>query len=94
MIERDLILIGDQAWTPEELAELERRRRHDRERYATDPEYRQRRLDITRAWRERNRERHNAYQRAYMREWRERNRERYNAHQREYRREWRARRAA
>ena len=79
MIERDLILIGDQAWTPEERAAHQNRRKHEyereRQRYATDPEWRERRLaSQRRRYAERIEE-----MRRYHREWMRRYRARQQA---------------
>ena len=72
MIERDLILIGDQAWTPEEREAYRNRREREYERArmrrATDPEYRERYNASKREWRARNRDRYNAYMREWMRQ--------------------------
>ena len=67
MIERDLILIGDQAWTPEELRELERRRRDDRERYRSNPKRRAQVIEAVRRFRERYPDDYRTYRRDYQR---------------------------
>jgi hypothetical protein len=59
MNQPNLIIVGDQAYSPEEYAAYRRMRdkvnAKERARYATDPEYRARRLAEVTAWKRRNR---------------------------------------
>jgi phosphoribosylaminoimidazole-succinocarboxamide synthase len=66
----DMILVGDECWTMDDLrawrADRDRDNRRDRARRA-DPDYRARYNARLREWRARNRERYNAYMRDWMR---------------------------
>lgn len=66
---KDLVIVGDQAYLPDEWERLERRRQKERE-YRSRPEIRARRLEEHRRWRERNRERVRVYNREWMRRFR------------------------
>lgn len=64
-----LILVGDEAYTPEEWGAIQRRRDRRREwerTYRARPEVRERLRLYQRAWRARNRDRLNAYNRERM----------------------------
>jgi hypothetical protein len=62
----DLIIVGDEALTPEEYGRRERYLAHKRD-YSKRPEVRAHRAAYMRQWRARNRERWNAYMREWMR---------------------------
>jgi hypothetical protein len=71
----DLIIVGDEAWLPEEWEARQRRLEKDRERQRTlrdDPEVRARVNAKNREWKRRNRERIRAYNREWMRAYRAR----------------------
>ena len=70
----ELVIRGDQAWTPAEYEARQRRLRGDRERYQRDPERRAKRRAQNREWAEKNRKRLRVYNREWMRRDRARKR--------------------
>lgn len=69
------IVVGDEAFTPEEWAAEQERRERKRayqRAYVRRPEVRERKRLYMRAWCARNRDRYNAWKREYMRAWRAR----------------------
>ena len=68
--EPNLIIVGDEAFLPDEWEREERRRERDRQ-YRARPDIQPKEREYHRAWSERNRD----HQRAYKREWMRRRRE-------------------
>lgn len=66
-----LIIVGDEALTPKEYASYRRLREYQnawlRNKWATDPVFREKRLAYNRDWRARDPERQRAYNREWMR---------------------------
>jgi hypothetical protein len=63
----DFIIVGEEAWLPDEWERRQERNRRRRERYASDPVYREREQDGYRRWREANAEHVRVYNREWMR---------------------------
>ena len=75
MSNEDYIEHKGELYTKVEYEYMMRKAARNRERYRTDPEYRERHIEAAKKWAKENREKRNAYNREWMRRKREQSRE-------------------